>query len=343
LRFAVIGCGDIGLHNAVAISGAANAEVALSHDAAPGLAAAVAERCGGEVAPSLEAALDRSRVDAVFLSVPHDAHVSLAVRAAEAGLHVAVEKPLAADLAGAERAVAAAAAAGVALSVCFPFRYEPAVLTARALVCAGALGPLRGATVVFHADKPPSYWRGGFSGRASSDWRGRRDRAGGGVLIMNLTHYVDFIRFVTGVEPEWVSARTDPGAEVEDAVALSVGFEGGAVGTISGSASTRGIPPNRFELWGEVGALRIEPDPAVYTDRALDGVATGRWVSLPRDAGDDPRRIFVERFADAVLRGRPPEVTADDGLAVQSFVDAAYRSIRDKCPIRLDARRRVPA
>jgi 2-desacetyl-2-hydroxyethyl bacteriochlorophyllide A dehydrogenase len=103
LRFSVIGCGDIGLHNAVAIAGAANAELALCHDAAPGLAAAVAERCGGQVAASLDAALDPSRVDAVFLSVPHDAHVPLAVRAAEAGLHVVVEKPLAADLPGAER------------------------------------------------------------------------------------------------------------------------------------------------------------------------------------------------------------------------------------------------
>ena len=46
-------------------------------------------------------------------------------------------------------------------------------------------------------------------------------RAGGGVLIMNLTHYVDLIRHLTGTEPEWVAgtARTQPGAEVEDAIA----------------------------------------------------------------------------------------------------------------------------
>jgi 2-desacetyl-2-hydroxyethyl bacteriochlorophyllide A dehydrogenase len=338
LRFAVIGCGDIGFSNARAIAAAANAEVALCHDQTPALAAAAAARHGGEVAASLEEALDRTRVDAVFLSVPHDLHAPLAIRAAEAGLHVVVEKPLAVDLPAAEEIAAAATEAGVALSVCFSYRYYPTVQAARALVKAGALGPLRGVTVLFHADKPPSYWSGGFSGRAASGWRASRSRAGGGVLIMNLAHYVDLIRYVGGAEPAWVAGagRTDEGAEVEDAVALAVGFGGGAIGSFSGSASTRGAPATRFELWGELGTLRLEPDPAIYTERALDGVVAGRWSPLAADAPDDTRRVFVERFADAVLSGRPPEVTAADGLAVQAFLDAGYRAIEDGEPVTLE-------
>jgi predicted dehydrogenase len=146
---------------------------------------------------------------------------------------------------------------------------------------------------------------------------------------MNLTHHVDFIRFITGVEPAWVSgtARTDAGREVEDAVALAVGFEGGAVGTISGSASTRGVPPNRFELWGEVGALRSSPiRPSTPSARSTASRRGAGWP-LPPDAGDDPAPDLRRALRRRGAAGRPPEVTADDGLAVQAFVDAAYRSI----------------
>jgi predicted dehydrogenase len=278
---------------------------------------------------SSEEALDRRHADAAFISVPHDLHVPLAVRAADAGLHVVVEKPLAADLAGAKKIVAAAAGAGVTLTSCFSYRYDAGVQLARRLVQAGGLGPLRGATVVFHTDKPASYWLGGFSGRSPSDWRASRARAGGGVLIMNLIHYVDLLRYVAGAEVMWVAggARADEGVEVEDAIGLSIGFQDGAIGTLTGSASTRGAPEPRFEIWGEHGTLRLAPEPAIYTDRAIDGVAAGRWCRLAPGVNEDERRTFVDRFAQAIRDGRQPDVTAADALAVQAFVDAAYSAV----------------
>jgi 2-desacetyl-2-hydroxyethyl bacteriochlorophyllide A dehydrogenase len=342
LRFAVLGCGDIGLTNARAIAAADGAELAVAFDVVPELAAPVAQECGGVVAGSPAEALDPARVDAVFISTPHDLHVPLAVMAAEAGLHVVVEKPLATDLPAAEEAVAAAAAAGVELSTCFSFRYDAAVSLGRDLVEAGALGALRGATVLFHADKPQAYWLGGFSGRAASDWRTSRDRAGGGVLIMNLTHYVDLLRYIAGAEAESVVgwARTDEGAEVEDAVALSVAFRGGAIGTFSASASTRGTPEGRFEIWGDTGTLRMAPEPAIYTERAVDGVTAGEWCRLAPGTHEDERRVFVERFAQAIRDGRSPDVTPGDALAVQAFVDAAYRAVEsgERVPLSGDER-----
>lgn len=339
LRFAVIGCGDIGFSNARAIAAADGATIAAAYDVVPELAAAVASRFGGIAVGSLDEALDPGRVDAVFISAPHDLHVPLATRAAAAGLHVVLEKPLAVDLAGAEEVAAVAADAAVALTVCFSFRYDAAIQMARGFAQAGALGSLRGATVLFHTDKPESYWLGGFSGRAASDWRGSRARAGGGVLIMNMTHYVDLLRYVAGAEVEWVAggARTDAGAEVEDAIALAVGFRGGAIATFAGSASTRGAPSSCFEIWGDAGTLRLTPDPAIYTERALDGVPVGRWCRLAPEAGADERRVFVERVAAAIGEGREPDVSPADGLAVQAFVDAAYRAVQSGQRVTLPA------
>ena len=331
LRFAVIGCGDIGLHNARAIAAAENADVALCHDPVDALATAAAEEAGAEVAADLDAALDPEQVDAVCLSTPHDLHAPLVEAAAAAGLHVVVEKPLANDLSAARRAAEAAARAGVALSVCFPYRYEPQIQAARQLVSDGALGRLRGASVVFHIDKPESYWLGGFSGRSQSDWRASRERAGGGVLIMNLTHYIDFIRYVTGVEIERVGAvaRQAPGSEVEDSIVMTLGFPGGGLGTIAASASTRGAPASRFEIWGEHGTLQLEPEAAVYTERALGEMPTGRWCELPSAEDVDARSVFFERFVGAVAAGKPVDVSAVDGLAVQAVVAAAYRAVAE--------------
>jgi predicted dehydrogenase len=333
------------MHNARAVAASANAELVVCYDAVADLSHAAAAELGCATATTLEEALDAHRVDAAFVSVPHDLHEPLAVAAAQSGLHVVIEKPLAADLSGARAAVEATVKAGVVLSVCFPFRYEAAVVAAHRLVRAGALGKLRGATVVFHADKPASYWAGGFSGRSTSDWRSRRARAGGGVLIMNLTHYVDFIRHIADAEFESVMAvaRTDAGAEVEDAIVLTLDFGGGAIGTILGSASTRGNPPNRFELWGDAGTLRLEPEALIYTERAIDGLASGRWCALPVEPAVDPREVFVTRFAAAVLEGRLPDVTAADGLAVQTVVEAAYRSVEQGSAVSLRALAGVPA
>ena len=66
-------------------------------------------------------------------------------------------------------------------------------MIARRLIDDGALGEPAGVLLNFFMDKPPSYWVGGYSGRAHSSWRASREQAGGGLLIMNLCHYIDLV------------------------------------------------------------------------------------------------------------------------------------------------------
>jgi predicted dehydrogenase len=70
-----------------------------------------------------------SAVDAVAIALPPDVQAPLAVRAAEAGKHLLLEKPLALDVAAADRVVAAVRDAGVASVVFFTFRFQPATST----------------------------------------------------------------------------------------------------------------------------------------------------------------------------------------------------------------------
>jgi UDP-N-acetyl-2-amino-2-deoxyglucuronate dehydrogenase len=330
LRIGLLGCGDIGFQNAGAIQVAPNVELVACYDPIEALADDVAQAHGAEVAPTTDTLLDHKGVDAVLLSLPHDLHGPLGVEAAAAGKHVVVEKPLANNLDAASELVDAASHAGVVLSICFPQRYQPEVVVARWLIDAGALGEFEGMLLNFFMDKPSSYWVGGFSGRAQSSWRGSRERSGGGVLIMNLSHHVDIVRYLTGVEADIVAARTqavDPEAEVEDAVGVTVRYANGALGSLFANAALRGSAPStELRLWGSDGHIAVEPDPLVYTLRALDGLRTNRWQTFGRLPPTNIRAIYFSRLATAIDRGERPDITGEDGLVVQAFIEAAYRS-----------------
>jgi predicted dehydrogenase/NADPH:quinone reductase-like Zn-dependent oxidoreductase len=332
LRIGLIGCGDIAFHNAKAIGEAPNTRLVACYDPVQDLASELARMWGAAATSTLDGLLERVDVDAVFIAAPHHVHGSLAAQAALAGKHVIVEKPLAHTLEAAVQLVTDVERAGVTLSVCFPHRYETSISEARALIDGGAIGRLGGTLVNFFAEKPASYWLGGFSGRATSTWRAARDLAGGGVLIMNLSHLLDVIRFMTRAEVDLCSAVTgitDRPAEVEDTVTLSLRYANGAVGSLMGSSSLRGHRGGRTDLhiWGDDGYLVVEPEMRVFTSRVAGaGLPTTRWHAISGGPHPDIRSIYVSRLASALERGETPEVSADDALAVQAIIEAAYRS-----------------
>jgi predicted dehydrogenase/NADPH:quinone reductase-like Zn-dependent oxidoreductase len=336
LRVGLLGCGDIGLANAAAVTRAPNTELTVCFDPNGALAEDVARKFGCAAASSSDELLAHSGLDAVLIAAPHHLHAPLAIAAAEAGLHVLVEKPLANDLTSAISIAEATKRAGVECTVCFPFRLEPGVLAARLLFEAGAIGEFAGCTVMYRADKPESYWLSGYSNRASSDWRRDRASAGGGVLVMNLPHYVDLIRYVAGgIEVDAVTAMEAPGGgEIDDAMTVAVRFSNGSVGTIAGDARSRGRVPTEFMIGGSAGTIVLEPRGYVFPGRSAAGLTGARWHALPETPAQDVRAIFVSRFATAVDRGERPEVGIDDALAVQAFLEAAYVSSRSGVSVR---------
>jgi len=127
-----------------------------------------------------------------------------------------------------------------------------------------------------------------------------------------------------------VVARTqieEPTSEVENAVSVSVKYANGALGSFFATAALRGSEPSaELRLWGPDGTIAVEPDPRLYTLRAMNGLLTNRWQTFGRLPQQNTRAIFFSRLATAIDHGEPPEITANDGLAVQAFIEAAYRS-----------------
>lgn len=334
---AFVGCGEIALQNAEAVSLATNAQLICCFDTDRILSDDLARRHDAETAESLREVLGRGDVDLVVLAVPHHLHAPLATECLRAGKAVVVEKPPASDLAGAVAMVRAAQETGSPLSVCFPYRYARSALEAEELVRRGALGEVTGFQATWYQDKPPSYWLGGHSGRSSSTWRTSKELAGGGTLIMNASHYLDLVLHLCGSPVTSVTAmiaKERSSSEVEDHVVATLQLENGAVGSLTACGAARGARYEELRVWGSEGHVELAPTPRAYLLRRIDHRSMARWQALASDDVSFRARYFTHLVTD-LTDGKPPAVGPEAILTTQTVMEAAYQSARlhrEVCP-----------
>ncbi|MGC9467537.1 MAG: Gfo/Idh/MocA family protein [Anaerolineae bacterium] len=327
-----------------------NVEMVVGMDPLPEIAASYEERFGIPCSTSLEDVLGNPKVDAVVISTPHDTHVPLGVQAAQAGKHVVVEKPISTTLESAKALIATCREAGVMLSSKEgSVRYQPATAKAKALISDGVIGEVMATHVFGAANKPDSYWTGGYTGRVQTTWRKSKRESGGGILIMNYIYDIYRLRYLTGLEVTRVFAEYDTyrtPVEVEDFIAVTLRYTNGALGTfMAGScapgASKSGIRGTRAagnRIFGTAGQIVFEDnDLLIYTEVGGDGLEAGTWTQLCFDHGfDDGAYVtYFQRFAEAVFEDREPDVPGEEGVRDLEVFLAAYRSGETHQPIQL--------
>ena len=331
VRIGIVGCGVRGSDAASAISKARGVELSAVVDAYESAARTLGERFRVPWSTDLTHLLEDSRLDAVYVASPHHLHAEQGIEAAKAGKHLVVEKPLAHNLSAAEELVSAAAMSGVTLVPWLGLRYLPEVVAANRLIELGLLGPLRGGTLIHHLSKPPSYFfRGG-----KATWQARREQAGGGVLITQAIHYLDWLCYLGRQEVIEVSAHyetLDSGIEVEDTLVMWARFANGALATLNASTSVPGLYRsdqvlNEFRIWGSDGHLSLTRPFQFFSSKSVAGHHPERWHDLaPLPPMGTPAVELLERFARRLRSGEPQEITPADGLRVQAIVEAAYKS-----------------
>lgn len=346
LRTGFIGCGEIATKTAAAVARSQHAAHVMVMDARASLAQDLGERYGVPWTDRVEDLLANPDVEAVYIAVPHFLHAPLAIQAAQAKKHILVEKPISITLADADAMIAAARANGVHLSVNFSAQVDPLLQAARNLVAEGAIGKVIGTRIVFRGDKPAHYWAGGYSGRVASDWRVKKESAGGGVLIMNAVHDLNTMRYITGDEVIRVYAEYDTYStpvEVEDFIAVTYRYANGAIGTIEAGSAIRGRDPlrNMNRIYGTTGQLLLSEPLRIYTTESTADVPTGEWSEIPGTPLTDPEQMtaMVDGFAGPIIAGGKPAVSAEDGRAVLAIILAAYQSGAEHRPITLDSLR----
>lgn len=167
-------------------------------------------------------------VDGAIIATPTGLHAAHGTAAAQRGWHVLIEKPVAADVAGAKAMGAALALAGTRSLVGHHRRYHAPVRQLRALLAEGAIGTPVTASLIWAMRKPDAYFEG--------NWR----TAGGSPVLINLVHDIDILRFVLG---EISDVACLAGAPLRDSAriesgAVAVRFERGATATISFADTT---------------------------------------------------------------------------------------------------------
>ncbi|HTA89542.1 MAG TPA: Gfo/Idh/MocA family oxidoreductase [Polyangiaceae bacterium] len=204
----------------------------------------------------------RKDIDIVDICTPGDSHRDIALAAAAAGKVVFCEKPLANTLSEAEEMLGAVERAGVLHMLCHNYRRLPAVMRARELIFAGALGKIHHFRGCYLQDwiADPSFPR---------VWRLERKKAGSGALGDIGSHVLDLARFLVGEISEvagmlhtFVKQRPLPGTstlapvDVDDAALALLRFNNGAIGSLEASRFATGRKNhNRFEINGEKGSL----------------------------------------------------------------------------------------
>ena len=278
--------------------------------------------------PTYEALL-AARPDGVIICSENSKHRALTEMAAQAGVHVLCEKPLATTLADAQAMIDVCRQAGVILMTAFPMRFSAPAAQVRESLRAGDLGQIYCLNTTNQGRMPIH----------EGSWFVDRDLAGGGAIIDHTVHLTDLMRWYLGsevVEVYAVSNRIMHAdlVDVETGGLLMLTFSDGTFASIDASWSK----PFNYPTWG---GLTME----LISERGLTVVnAFSQNLNLYRQEppdhawlywGSDADRGMLQEFVAAVREERPPAVTGEDGYRALEIALAAYESAESGAPVSL--------
>ncbi|MFI5011802.1 MAG: Gfo/Idh/MocA family protein [Hyphomicrobiales bacterium] len=264
---------------------------------------AFAARMGGCIAyPSLDAMLADDAVEAVFISTPNDQHRGETERAAAAGKHVLVEKPMALSAPDCDSMIAACEKAGVKLGVGFQQRHAPVHQELRRLVVSGALGDIVLVRGEWHTSYKP--W---------SNWRADAKRAGSDILAAVGVHVFDLLGYLldAGVAETASLVDISPETGLDATLAAALRYAGGAMGTVTITRRARAAVNSVFVLGTRgsatgVGTLGMNPTGRLET--VIDGKPKEHSFPVV-----DLYAAQFEAFAAALKAGAEPSASGRDG------------------------------
>jgi len=301
VRTGVIGVGHLGALHAAKL--AAAADLVAVYDVRRERAAEVAGTYGCMAASSIDALL--AGVDAVSIAVPALAHAEVGCRAAEARVHMLVEKPLAADTASGKRLADAANRAGVVLQVGHLERFNPVFEDARRLID-------RPRFIECHRLAP-------FAGRGVDT----------DVVFDVMIHDLDLLAFLVGEPVVRVEAVGVPVLSRHvDIANARIRFAGGCIANITASRVSL-KRERKLRVFQEDAYLSVDFDArqAVIARRMQSGAPNGQEQAHSIDvetrsfADADPLAAEIESFLDCVRHGTTPLVGAAEGLLALAMAD----------------------
>lgn len=265
---------------------------------------------------------ENKNVDVVYIVLPNSLHKEYTIRAAKAGKHVLCEKPMAASEEEARAMIDVCKAHNKKLMVAYRIQYEPHHKVIRQWVKDDVFGKVK-IIEAFNSENIDD----------PTQWRFKKELAGGGVLMDLGIYCVNTIRFLKGAEPIWVSANTysTPGderfEEVEETMLFQMGF---ADGTVATCGSSYGVPNTQRYRCYTAGNAWFGMDPAFPYDGLKIEISEvdGKPFPVPDVIAENQFSLLINHMAECVLEDKEPDTPGEEGLKDHIVIKALYESAK---------------
>ncbi len=272
-----------------------------------------------------------AEVDVVYIVLPNSMHKEFTIRSAKAGKHVLCEKPMTTNSKDAQQMIDACKSAGKKLMIAYRIQYEPNNRMVQSWVRQNKYGKAR-------LIESTNVQNSGDFGQ----WRLKKALAGGGSLPDIGLYSINTARFLSGEEPEWVSATTysTPGderfKEVEETVLFQMRFPSG---TLLNSSCCYGVHDSkRYRVFADKGGW-YGMDPAFnYKGLKMEvSHAEGKveYKENPFLGEKDQFALEIDHMSRCVFDNKTPHTPGEEGLQDHVIMEAIYESARIGKPVSL--------
>lgn len=264
-----------------------------------------------------------ANIDGVMICTENVKHYSYGMKAAEAGVHILVEKPITTTGEEGRKLVDYCAERNVLLQTAFPVRLHTTVQEVKQQIEAGEIGEVLTIAATNHGKMP-----GG--------WFIDPELAGGGAVFDHTVHVVDIMRWLLQDEVKEVYAEIGTllhDIPVEDCGLLSMSFHKGVIATLDTSWSR----PKTFCTWGDVTLRIVGSEGVIHLD--VFAQQGNLWVMEEPAAhqnigwGDNSNAALIAEFISSIQENRQPSITGLDGLRAAEVAWAAYESVKLNRPV----------
>ena len=333
--FGIIGCGMISDFHSAAIADIKNGKLVAVSSRKAENSQRLVDRYSIQAYSDYNEMLNRDDIDIVCVCTPSGAHMEPAVAAAEAGKHVIIEKPLEITLERCDAIIESCKKANVRLCAIFNSRFSDASQLVKDTVSSGRLGQLTLGDAYVKWYRSQDYYDSG-------DWRGPMSLDGGGALMNQSIHAIDFLQYVMG-PVESIQAFTDTLAhkriDVEDVAVAALRFKNGALGVVEGTTAVYPGSLKKFEFSGTKGTIVLEeediitwefeeeePEDAEIKKQFTEKKSGGGGASDPRAINNDNHRRQMINLIQSIENNIPHLVDGREGRKAVEIILAIYQS-----------------
>ena len=354
IRIGIIGCGKVADLHAGGIKDIENSVLVAACDKDDTRLRAFTSKYNVNGYTDVTEMVKSEKLDMVTVCTPHPAHKITTIDALTAGANVLIEKPLAASLEDCDAMLDAAIKNGKEIGMISQRRFYSPSLRVKDAIDKGKIGkPVLG-TVLMFGWRDELYYE-------SDPWRGTWLGEGGGVLVNQAPHQLDLLQWFMGSEIDelyGVSKNMNhPYIEVEDTAVAIIKFKNGSVGNIIVSNSQKPGIYGKVHIHGENGSsVGVQTDGGAMfiagMSNILEPPVNDLW-SVPTEADKlsgwvkedsdffnsiNPMEYYhhlqIKDFINALLEGRKPMVTGEEGRKTVELFTTIYRSSRDNMPVK---------